>query len=112
MPCSPRIRSPASNASPCLRLGAARRPAHPDMPPAKPADPLLALLAPKPDPIGEIAGAPPATRPAAVPAAPVEPAKGEARVETPALPVVRLEPPKPAGKSKAPRGREAPESRV
>src|SRR5204863_6082366 len=29
-----------------------------DIYPAKPADPLLALLAPKPDPIGEIAAAP------------------------------------------------------
>ena len=55
-----------------------------DIYPAKPADPLLALLAPKPDHIGEIANAPLAQAPAPV----------EAKVETPALPVVKLDPPK------------------
>jgi len=57
-----------------------------DIYPAKPADPLLALLQPKPDPIGEIAGAPAATErpPAAAESAPVE---------TPALPVVKVTPP-------------------
>lgn len=49
-----------------------------DLYPAKPADPLLALIAPKADPIGEMAGAP-------APQAP------------PDLPVVRLEPPPAAG---------------
>jgi N-acetylmuramoyl-L-alanine amidase len=51
-----------------------------DLYPSKPADPLLALIAPKTDPIGEIAGAP----------APQSP---------PDLPVVRLEPPAEAGPS-------------
>jgi len=54
-----------------------------DIYPAKPADPLLALLQPKPDPIGEIASAPVVTEPAA-PAAPVQ---------TPELPVVKVQPP-------------------
>jgi len=45
-----------------------------DIYPAKPADPLLALLQ-QPDPIGEMAGA---------------------TVETPSLPVVKLQPPEPA----------------
>ena len=54
-----------------------------DIYPAKPADPLLALLAPKPDNIGEIARAPmtEGTTP-----------RDDAKVETPALPVVRLDP--------------------
>jgi N-acetylmuramoyl-L-alanine amidase len=52
-----------------------------DIYPAKPLDPLLALIAPKTDPIGEIAGAQ-VTSP-------------------PGLPVVRLEPP-PAGGTTAP----------
>ena len=50
-----------------------------DIYPAKPADPLLALLQPKPDPIGEIASAPVVTD-----------------VQTPELPVVKVEPPAPA----------------
>jgi N-acetylmuramoyl-L-alanine amidase len=54
-----------------------------DIHPAKPVDPLLALITPRPDPIGEIAGAQ-----APVPQAP------------PDLPVVRLEPP-PEGEASA-----------
>jgi N-acetylmuramoyl-L-alanine amidase len=71
-----------------------------DIYPAKPADPLLALLAPKPDNIGEIANAPMTQS-----TAPAE----EPKVEAPALPVVRLdpakvkEPVKLAEKSKAPK---------
>ena len=57
-----------------------------DIYPAKPADPLLALLAPQPDHIGEIARAPMTER-----SAPLE----EPRVELPALPVVKLDPAKP-----------------
>jgi N-acetylmuramoyl-L-alanine amidase len=53
-----------------------------DIYPAKPADPLLALLGPPTDPIGEIAKAPPVEAPAPTPDAP------------PSLPVVKLEPPK------------------
>ena len=54
-----------------------------DIYPAKPADPLLALLAPRPDNIGEIANAPmtQSTTPSEEP-----------KVETPALPVVKLDP--------------------
>jgi N-acetylmuramoyl-L-alanine amidase len=48
-----------------------------DLHPAKPVDPLLALLQPRPDPIGEIAQAP------------LEPGP----VEAPALPVVKPDPP-------------------
>jgi N-acetylmuramoyl-L-alanine amidase len=68
-----------------------------DIYPAVPADPLLALLAPKPDHIGEIAKSP------------VPP--GEAKVETPPLPrgreapsqeqTVKLEPVKPKESAKA-----------
>jgi N-acetylmuramoyl-L-alanine amidase len=54
-----------------------------DLYPLKPADPLLALFAPRPDPIGEIAGSA-----AADPAPRVE----ESRVETPPLPVLKLDP--------------------
>jgi N-acetylmuramoyl-L-alanine amidase len=69
-----------------------------DIYPAKPADPLLALLAPQPDHIGEIANAPLA--PAAAPL-------DDAKVATPALPVVKLEP----GKAKdAPRLAERPKA--
>jgi len=57
-----------------------------DIYPAKPADPLLALLQPKPDPIGEIASAPVVTEPAT-------PAAGEAPVAAPELPVVKMQPP-------------------
>lgn len=66
-----------------------------DLYPEKPADPLLALLAPKPDPIAEIG------------AAPMQPA--EAKVETPPdLPVFKLDPnappkPKVADKARAPK---------
>jgi len=56
-----------------------------DIYPAKPADPLLALLAPQPDHIGEIANAPMTQS-----TAPVE----EPKVEAPALPVVKLDPAK------------------
>jgi N-acetylmuramoyl-L-alanine amidase len=69
-----------------------------DLYPEKPADPLLALFAPKPDPIAEIG------------AAPIQPGTvvAEDKVETPPLPVVRLEPGKKAPdraieKSKAPK---------
>ena len=56
-----------------------------DIYPAKPADPLLALLQPKPDPIGEIAAAPMASAGA--------PAASEAPVAAPELPVVKMQPP-------------------
>jgi N-acetylmuramoyl-L-alanine amidase len=56
-----------------------------DIYPAKPADPLLALLAPRPDNIGEIANAPMTQS-----TAPTE----EPKVEAPALPVVKLDPAK------------------
>ena len=56
-----------------------------DIYPAKPADPLLALLQPKPDPIGEIAAAPMASADA--------PAASEAPVAAPELPVVKMQPP-------------------
>ncbi len=71
-----------------------------DIYPAKPSDPLLALLAPRPDNIGEIANAP-----MTQPTAPIE----EPKVETPALPVVKLDPAKAkepvklAEKAKAPK---------
>jgi len=67
-----------------------------DIYPAKPADPLLALVAPRPDPIGEMA--------ASGRDAPRADAKGEAKAdpkaEVPVLPVVKLEPGKPAPKGK------------
>lgn len=68
-----------------------------DLYPETPRDPLLALVQPRPDPIGEIARAPVLESP---PAAGAEPGAQAA----PALPVVRLEPPKaPAAKpAKAP----------
>jgi N-acetylmuramoyl-L-alanine amidase len=50
-----------------------------DIYPKNPADPLLALLAPPTDPVGEIAKAPAS-------------APGEPRVEAPPLPVVKLDP--------------------
>ncbi len=62
-----------------------------DLYPEKPRDPLLALVRPGPDPIGEIAKAP-LVEPVATPAAPAEAAEAAA----PALPVVRLEPGKAA----------------
>ncbi len=58
-----------------------------DLYPAKPADPLLALVQPRPDPIGEIARSPVTESPAAIPE----------------LPVVRLAP-------EAPKAPEAPRS--
>ena len=64
-----------------------------DIYPAKPADPLLALLAPRPDHIGEIAKAPMTER-----SAPIE----ETRVELPALPVVKLDPAKVKEPAKEP----------
>ena len=65
-----------------------------DIYPAKPADPLLALLQ-QPDPIGEMAGAPVTTSPAEAPTVAPE-------VATPALPVVKVAPPG-AAKAQAPR---------
>lgn len=65
-----------------------------DIYPAKPADPLLALLGPPTDPIGEMARAPlkeATTLEAPTPDAP------------PSLPVVKLEPPKPGEPAPAPR---------
>ena len=63
-----------------------------DIYPAKPPDPLLALLAPPTDPIAEI-GAAPVQAPAAVAEA--------APVETPALPVLKLDPARPTAPAKA-----------
>ena len=57
-----------------------------DIYPAKPADPLLALLAPQADPIGEIANA--------APSAPVISAE-DGSAPVPQLPVVKLDPTKP-----------------
>jgi N-acetylmuramoyl-L-alanine amidase len=59
-----------------------------DIYPAKPMDPLLALFAPKTDPIGEIASVPMTT------ASPEEP-KAEASALSPPLPVLKLDPGKP-----------------
>jgi N-acetylmuramoyl-L-alanine amidase len=53
-----------------------------DLYPPRPADPLLALVAPRPDPIGEMAQAPMVTAP---------PPAEVAGAEVPQLPVVRLE---------------------
>lgn len=67
-----------------------------DLYPETPRDPLLALVQPRPDPIGEIARAPVLESPPAGGAEPAEQAP-------PALPVVRLEPPKaPAAKAPKP----------
>ena len=62
-----------------------------DIYPAKPADPLLALVQPKPDPIGEIGESPLQAQfqPAS---APVVPPSQLAAVETPVLPVVKMQP--------------------
>jgi len=65
-----------------------------DIYPAKPADPLLALLGPPTDPIGEIGNAP--LREAAALDAPTPDAP-------PSLPVVKLDPPKPGEPAPAPR---------
>jgi len=62
-----------------------------DIYPAKPADPLLALLGSPTDPIGEIAKASPCEAPPASAAAAEPPAAVEA---VPALPVVKLDPAK------------------
>jgi N-acetylmuramoyl-L-alanine amidase len=70
-----------------------------DIYPLKPADPLLALIGPKPDPIGEISRAPLME---GVPGA-------DAKVEVPALPTLKLDPGKAreatklAEKAKAPK---------
>jgi N-acetylmuramoyl-L-alanine amidase len=61
-----------------------------DVYPEKPRDPLLALVVPGPDPIGEIARAPVTESPAAAPAEAEQPSRPEAA--SPPLPVVRLEP--------------------
>jgi N-acetylmuramoyl-L-alanine amidase len=73
-----------------------------DIYPAKPADPLLALVQPKPDPIGEIGESPlqAQLQPAA---APVGPPAQIAAVETPALPVVKVQPPPGKFAAKAPK---------
>jgi N-acetylmuramoyl-L-alanine amidase len=60
-----------------------------DIYPAKPADPLLALLGPPTDPIGEIAKASPTQPASPAPSASVE-------VVTPPLPVLKLDPAKVA----------------
>lgn len=75
-----------------------------DMYPEKPRDPLLALLQPAPDPIGEIAQAPVLESPPARDATP-EPAAPQAAT-APGLPVVKLDPaksppPKPPEKPRA-----------
>ncbi len=83
-----------------------------DIYPEKPSDPLLALVQPQPDPIGEMARAPVLEAPAAAPEAPVAPARPApeaakpeaAKPETPDLPVVKLEPSRSLSKGKpAPR---------
>ena len=60
-----------------------------DLYPETPRDPLLALVQPRPDPIGEIARAPVLESPPGIAAEPAAQAP-------PALPVVRLEPPRAA----------------
>src|SRR5262249_18044465 len=77
-----------------------------DIYPAKPADPLLALLQAPTDPIAEISAAPVLEAPAE-PSAPALPSAA-AEMASPPLPVVKLEPGKPrepsrvAEKTKAP----------
>jgi len=70
-----------------------------DIYPAKPKDPLLALLK-QPDPIGEMSLPPVTGAPAApTPAAPAAPPPEVAKVEVPELPVLKLDPNrKPAAK--------------
>ncbi|MDH5263236.1 MAG: N-acetylmuramoyl-L-alanine amidase [Betaproteobacteria bacterium] len=63
-----------------------------DFYPEKPRDPLLALLQPGPDPIGEMASALALESPPG-PSVPAEPAKPEA---APELPVVKIDPGKPS----------------
>jgi N-acetylmuramoyl-L-alanine amidase len=76
-----------------------------DIYPEKPRDPLLALLAPGPDHIGEIARAPVLESPApAAEAAPETAKPGEAKPEVPELPVLKLDP----GAARAPRAPEKP----
>jgi N-acetylmuramoyl-L-alanine amidase len=75
-----------------------------DLNPARPADPLLALVQPANDPIAEI-GAPPVAGPAAPPpvapsSIPAAPAVEVAAIESPPLPVVKLEPPRAKGADK------------
>jgi N-acetylmuramoyl-L-alanine amidase len=65
-----------------------------DIYPLKPPDPLMALLAPRPDPVGEMAQAPLPAKAAAVGKS-AEPA-----VEVPPLPIVKLEPSKAAREEK------------
>lgn len=80
-----------------------------DVYPATPRDPLLALLKPQPDAIGEMAKAPQPKEPA-VPAqanppapAPAAPPPEVARVEVPELPVLKLDPGKKVPPAKAPK---------
>jgi N-acetylmuramoyl-L-alanine amidase len=71
-----------------------------DIYPKNPADPLAALLAPKTDPVAEMAQAPLVI--AEVP-------RAEAKVEAPPLPVVKLDPNKPE-KAKAPERKATPKT--
>jgi N-acetylmuramoyl-L-alanine amidase len=72
-----------------------------DLYPAKPADPLLALVAPKPDPIGEIAQAPVLESAAAVDADPD-------KAQREALPVLKLDPAKVVEVAAKPAAKPAP----
>ena len=73
-----------------------------DIYPAKPADPLLALAQPRPDPIGEIGAAP--LQPAVpVPQIVAEGPAPAAPSASPALPVVKLQPPLAKAGPKAPK---------
>lgn len=82
-----------------------------DVYPATPRDPLLALLKPQPDAIGEMAKSPQPKEPAApAPASPVVPVPAPAapppevaRVEVPELPVLKLDPGKKGPPAKAPK---------
>jgi len=60
-----------------------------DLYPAQPVDPLLALIAPRPDPIGEIAAAPVVTAPADLPVVRLRPPDAPAKpaVQAPTAPV-------------------------
>ncbi|MBL0141774.1 MAG: N-acetylmuramoyl-L-alanine amidase [Betaproteobacteria bacterium] len=66
-----------------------------DFYPEKPRDPLLALMRPGPDPIGEIAKSPVLELPPQRPAAETSKPEAQAPV-SPELPVVKLDPPRPA----------------
>jgi N-acetylmuramoyl-L-alanine amidase len=72
-----------------------------DLYPAKPADPLLALVAPKPDPIGEIARSPVLESAAAVDADPD-------KAQREALPVLKLDPAKAVEAAARPAAKPAP----